>query len=139
MPTIKDVMTRGAECARENETLAEAATKLRDLDVGAMPICGDDERLHGMITDRDIVTRCVADGADPASVKVKDLAQGTPVWVDVSGSLTDALRLMAEHRVRRLPVIDDHRLVGIISQADIARNCSDDLVGDLVESISQNS
>lgn len=139
MPTIQDVMTRGVECARENETLAEAATKLRDLDVGAMPICGDDERLHGMITDRDIVTRCVADGADPASVKVKDLAQGTPVWVDVSGSLTDALRLMAEHRVRRLPVIDDHRLVGIISQADIARNCSDDLVGDLVKSVSQNS
>ena len=72
MTTARDIMTKGAECAQITETLADAARKMRDLDVGALPICGEDNRLKGMITDRDIVVKAIADGKDPSSVKVQD-------------------------------------------------------------------
>ena len=72
MTSVRDIMSQGAECARTNDTLVDAARKMRDLDVGALPICGDDDRLHGMITDRDIVVRCVADGGDPGATSVQD-------------------------------------------------------------------
>ena len=71
MASVREIMTGSAECARTTDTLVDAAKKMRDLDVGALPICGDDDRLHGMITDRDIVVRCVADGGDPSSVTVE--------------------------------------------------------------------
>jgi CBS domain-containing protein len=137
MPTTaRDIMTATAECAGVNDTLTEAARKMRDLDVGALPICGEDKRLAGMVTDRDIVVRCVAEGGDPSSIKVADLADGKPVTIGADDSVEEALATMTKHGVRRLPVIDGHDLVGIVTQADVARNLPDDKIGDLVQAIS---
>jgi len=139
MATARDIMTGSAECASVNDTLADAARRMRDLGVGSLPICGEDNRLKGVITDRDIVVRCVADGGDPSSAKVADLAEGKPVTVGADDSVEEVLRTMAEHRVRRLPVIDGHELVGVVSQADVAKNLPEGQVGDLVEAISSGT
>lgn len=136
MTTAREIMTGGAQCASTEDTVADAARKMRDLEVGALPICGEDNRLHGMITDRDIAIRCVAEGSDPSSVKVAELADGKPVTIGADDPVEEALRTMKDHSVRRLPVIDGHELVGIVSQADIARNLPDDRIGDLVDAIS---
>ena len=116
--------------------LRSAARKMRDLGVGALPICGDDDRLAGMITDRDIVVKCIADGGDPSSAKVGDFAEGKPVTVGADDPVEEILRTMTQHGVRRLPVIDGHDLVGIVSQADVAKNLPEQRIGDLVEAIS---
>jgi CBS domain-containing protein len=137
MTTARDIMTQSPECAAEDETLVDAARKMRDLDVGALPICGSDNRLKGMVTDRDIAVKVVADGRDPGSVKVGELAEGKPVTIGADDSVEEALRTMTSHGVRRLPVIDGHDLVGVVSQADIARTLPEDKVGDLVEAISK--
>jgi CBS domain-containing protein len=129
-------MSKDADCVQESQSILDAAKELADRDVGAMPICGDDERLKGMLTDRDIVVKVLAQGKDPSSTKVSELAQGKPVTIGADDSIEEALRTMSEHKVRRLPVIDGHDLVGIISQADIARNLDDEKTGDLVEAIS---
>ena len=136
MVTARDIMTGGVECASVNDTLADAAKKMRDLDVGALPICGEDNRLQGMITDRDIVVKCVAEGGDPSTAKVADFAEGKPVTIGADDSLEETLRTMAEHGVRRLPVIDGHDLIGMVSQADVAKNCPEEKLGDLVQAIS---
>ena len=136
MTTAREIMSSGAQCAQVNETLVDAAKKMRDLDVGALPICGEDDRLKGMITDRDIVVRVIAEGRDPSSCKVGELAQGKPVTIGADDSVEEALNTMSQHGVRRLPVIDGHDLVGIVSQADIARNLPENKIGDLVEAIS---
>jgi CBS domain-containing protein len=136
MTTAREIMTGGVECIGENESLQEAARKMRDLDVGALPICGEDRRLKGMVSDRDIVVRFVAEGSDLASTPAKELAGGKPVTIGADDSVEEALRTMAEHKVRRLPVIDGHDMVGIVSQADIARHLPEGKVGDLVEAIS---
>ncbi len=136
MSTAREIMTSGVECADENESLADASRKMRDLDVGALPICGEDNRLKGMITDRDIVVRCVAEGQDPQEVRVSELAEGEPVTIGADDSIDEVLATMKQHKVRRLPVIDGHDLVGVVSQADVARNIDESKVGDLVESIS---
>jgi CBS domain-containing protein len=134
--TARDIMTAGAECASVDDTLVDAARKLRDLDVGALPICGSDNRLAGMLTDRDIVVRCVADGSDPSTVKAGDLADGKPVTIGADDPVEEALATMTKYGVRRLPVIDGHDLVGIVTQADVARNLPEERIGDLVEAIS---
>jgi len=136
MATARDIMTGSVECAQSTETLVEVARKLRDLDVGALPICGEDNRLQGMVTDRDIVVKCIADGGDPSSVAVSALAQGKPVTIGADDSIEETLRTMSQHGVRRLPVIDGQDLVGVVSQADVAKNLPDDSVADLVEAIS---
>ena len=134
----RDIMTGGVECVGENETVLDAARKLAQLDVGSMPICGEDDRLKGMITDRDIVVKVLAQGKDPASVKTGELGagDGNTITIGADDSIEQALRTMIDHKVRRLPVIDDKQLVGIISQADIATNLDEERVGDLVEAIS---
>jgi CBS domain-containing protein len=137
MTTARDIMTQSPECAVETESVVDAARKMRDLDVGALPICGSDNRLKGMVTDRDITVRVVAEGRDPSSVKVSELAEGKPVTIGADDSVEEALRTMTAHGVRRLPVIDGHDLVGVVSQADIARNLPEEKVGDLVEAISK--
>ena len=136
MAKARDIMTAGAECVGENETLLDAARKLADKDVGALPICGEDDRLKGMLTDRDIVVKVLAKGKDPASTRAGDLAQGKPVTIGADDSVEEALHTMADHKVRRLPVIDGHDLIGIVSQADLARSLDEEKVGDLVEAIS---
>jgi CBS domain-containing protein len=132
----RDIMTGGAECISANETLEQAARKMKDLDVGSLPICGEDNRLKGMLTDRDIVVRCLAEGGDPKSTKAGDLAEGKPVTIGADDTVEEAIRTMQQHQVRRLPVIDGHDLIGMLSQADIARNYPEDRVGELVEFIS---
>ena len=137
MKTAREVMTAGAECVGENETLEDAARKMKDLDVGQLPICGEDNRLKGVLTDRDIVVKCLAAGGDPRQVKAGELAEGKPVTIGADDSIEEAVQTMKDHQVRRLPVIDGHDLVGMVSQADIARNWPDDRVGELLEVISQ--
>jgi CBS domain-containing protein len=133
----RDIMTPECKCIGENETVLDAARKLAELDVGSMPICGEDDRLKGMLTDRDIVVKVLAQGKDPASTKAGELAnQGEVVTIGADDSVDDALRTMTEHKVRRLPVIDGRECVGILSQADIATNIDEEKVGDLVEAIS---
>jgi CBS domain-containing protein len=132
----RDIMTPDVECVGENETLADAARKMRDLNVGALPICGEDNRLKGMITDRDIAVKCVAEGGDPQTVKAGELGEGKPVTIGADDSIEEALQTMKEYKVRRLPVIDGHSLVGMVSQADIAKNIDPSRVGDVVEAIS---
>jgi CBS domain-containing protein len=136
MTTVREIMTPGAECVGENETLETAARKMKDLDVGALPICGEHQRLMGVVTDRDIVVRCLAVGTDPRQVKAGQLAEGKPVTVGADDSVEEAVRTMTDHQVRRLPVIDGHDLVGMVSQADIARSMPEARVGELVELIS---
>jgi CBS domain-containing protein len=136
MATARDIMSGAVECARTTDTLVEAARKMRDLGVGALPICGEDDKLAGMVTDRDIVIRCIAEDGDASTTTVEALADGRPVTIGADDSIEETLRTMSEHQVRRLPVIDGDRLVGIVSQADVARNVPDDLVGDLVAAIS---
>jgi CBS domain-containing protein len=116
----RDVMHMGAECIGADGTLAQAAEMMRDLHVGALPICGPDNRLQGIITDRDIVVRAVAAGQDPAMMTAGDLARGTPIWVDADADAEEVLDLMIDSGVRRVPVIEDYRLVGMISEADLA-------------------
>ncbi len=138
MKTAREVMTAGAECIGENQTLEEAARKMKDLDVGQLPICGEDNRLKGVVTDRDIVVKCLAAGGDPRQIKASELGEGKPVTIGADDSIEEAVKTMQEHQVRRLPVIDGHDLVGMVSQADIARNWPDDRVGELLEIISQD-
>ncbi|MDQ3449405.1 MAG: CBS domain-containing protein [Actinomycetota bacterium] len=130
------MMSGPAECVRVDDTIVDAARKMRDLDVGALPICGDDDRLAGMITDRDIVTQCIAEGTDLSEVRVQQVADGKPITIGADDSVEEALATMQEHGVRRLPVIDGHELVGVLTQADIAKNCPEELAGRLVEAIS---
>ena len=137
--TAREVMTGGADCVGENDSVLDAAKRLAELDVGAMPICGEDNRLKGMITDRDIVVKVLAKGKDPQTTKAGELGQGKPVTIGADDSVEEALHTMAEHKVRRLPVIDGHDLIGIVSQADIAKNVDEEKVGELVEAISAAS
>ncbi|MCS5733388.1 CBS domain-containing protein [Herbiconiux daphne] len=137
MTTARDIMTPDPEGIRESHTLREAAVLMRDLDVGALPILADDGDLVGVITDRDIVVGCVADGGDPESVLVADLADREPVTVDADDDVREALNAMQQHQVRRIPVLEAGRLVGIISQADIALSLSPTETGETVEEISE--
>jgi CBS domain-containing protein len=135
--TARDIMSPDCTCIGENDTVLAAAERLAELDVGSMPICGEDDRLKGMVTDRDIVVKVLAKGKDPSSTPVSELAtQDEVVTIGADDSIDEALRTMAAHKVRRLPVIDGHELVGIVSQADIATNLDEEKVGDLVEAIS---
>jgi CBS domain-containing protein len=137
MTTARDIMTIDPRCIGENDSLVEAARLMADLDVGALPICGEDRRLKGMLTDRDIVVKCLARGGDPARDVAGSLAEGKPVTIGADDDVRDALRTMEAHQVRRLPVIDGHDLVGIIAQADIALELSATETGETVEAISQ--
>jgi CBS domain-containing protein len=138
MTTARELMTEGAECVQSTETLVDAARKMRDLDVGALPICGEDDRLKGVLTDRDIVVRCIAEGQNPADVNAGDMGQGKPVTIGADDSAEEALQTMSQHQVRRLPVIDGHRLVGMLSQADVARALPNAQVGEMLEDVSEH-
>ncbi|MEU6236393.1 CBS domain-containing protein [Kitasatospora sp. NPDC047058] len=123
MTRASDIMHPGAECIREDETIAAAARIMKERHVGALPICGERNRLLGIITDRDIVLKCVAEGRDPATVTAGELAEGRPMTVEADEDAEQVLRMMEQYQVRRLPVINhpEHELVGMISEADIAR------------------
>ena len=137
MTRTRDIMTPNARCIGENDALSIAAERMRELDVGALPICGEDGRLKGMLTDRDIVVKAIAAGLDPDTTNAGRLADGVPVMVSADDDIDRALALMREHRVRRVPVLDGHQLVGMISQADIARHLAPSTTGETVEVISR--
>ncbi len=133
----RDIMSTDCTCIGENDSLVDAAKLLAEKNVGALPICGEDNRLKGMLTDRDIVVKVLAQGKDPSSTKCGELAtQDEVVTIGADDSIDEALRTMTEHKVRRLPVIDGHDCVGVLSQADLATNIDEEKVGDLVEAIS---
>jgi CBS domain-containing protein len=133
-------MHPGCECLGINESLTDAARRMAELNVGALPVCGQDNRLKGIITDRDIVVKAIAKGKNPAKVKAGDLiGEAHMWWVDAGADVDEVLHQMAEHKIRRLPVLDNKELVGIISQADLAAKLPEDKVGELVEAISSTS
>ncbi|MCP3819554.1 CBS domain-containing protein [Streptomyces sp. A3M-1-3] len=128
----RDIMTGGVTCVGAHQSLFEASKMMRDLNVGCLPICGDDNKLKGMITDRDIVVKCCAEGIDPAEVQAGSLA-GTLHWIDSEADATTALETMETHRIKRLPVIDvskGHSLVGMITEANLAKNLSDEQIAE---------
>jgi CBS domain-containing protein len=136
MTTAREIMTPGTECIGENATVREAARKMADLGVGALPICGEDNRLKGMLTDRDIVLQVLAVGDDADTVTAGALGQGKPVTIGADDDASEILRTMGQHQVRRLPVIDGHSLVGIVALADVARALPDEPVGSVLDAIS---
>ncbi|WP_336049755.1 CBS domain-containing protein [Streptomyces sp. CA2R101] len=123
----RDIMSGGARCVGAHESLMDAAKMMRDLNVGCLPICGDNNRLTGMITDRDIVVTCCAEGVDPATVQAGSMS-GELHWIDADADASEVLRTMEDHHIKRLPVIDvkgGHQLVGMITEANLAKNLSD--------------
>ena len=136
MTNAREIMSSNAQCVGENETLVDAARKMRDLDVGALPVCGQDNRLKGMVTDRDIVVKVIAEGGDPASTTAGTLCEGQIVTIGADDPIEEVLRTMKQYKVRRLPVIDGHDLVGVVSQADVAKNVPQEKVGELLKTIS---
>lgn len=128
-------MHAGVECVPEHETLDRAAQLMREHNVGSLPICGDDNRLKGIITDRDIVVKCIAAGHDPAKVTAAELAQGTPIWVSAEADEDEVLSLMRQHLIRRLPVLNDHELVGMISEADVATHAPAAKIAEYCEAV----
>ncbi|GAA2262812.1 hypoxic response protein 1 [Streptomyces ruber] len=135
MTTAGEIMHRGAQWIPAHETLDRAAQLMRELGVGALPISDENERLCGILTDRDIVVGCVALGHDPARVTAGQMAKGTPRWIDADADVSEVLEEMTGHQIRRLPVIRDKRLVGMISEADLARHLPDDQIAHWAESV----
>ncbi|WP_055491718.1 CBS domain-containing protein [Streptomyces sp. TP-A0356] len=135
MTTAGDIMHRGVQWIPARETLDRAAQLMRELNVGALPISDENERLCGILTDRDIVVGCVAMGGDPSRVTAGDMAKGTPRWIDADADVDDVLHEMEEHQIRRLPVIENKRLVGMISESDLAEHLAGDQLAVWVESV----
>ncbi|WP_326595658.1 CBS domain-containing protein [Streptomyces sp. NBC_01803] len=136
MTTAADIMNPGAQWIPATETLDRAAQVMRELDVGALPVSDENERMCGILTDRDIVVGCVAAGHDPTQVTAGELCKGTPRWVSSDATVAEVLQEMETHQIRRLPVIDGNkRLVGMISEADLARTLTDDQIAQFVERI----
>lgn len=135
MTTAAEIMHPGAEWISATESLERAAQTMRRLDVGALPISDDNERMCGILTDRDIVVGCVAEGRDPSRTTAGEMAKGTPRWIDANADLSEVLEEMQSHRIRRLPVIENKRLVGMISEADLAHHLSDDQIAHFVEEV----
>ena len=136
MKTARDIMTTPAETLAPTATLTEAAQQLRDLNVGSLPIL-DGDHLAGVVTDRDIEVPGIAEGLDPSSATVAEVATGAVVTVDVDDDAAEVARIMGERQVRRVPVLDGGKLVGVIAQADVARDLDARTTGDVVEDISQ--
>jgi CBS domain-containing protein len=139
MTRAREIMTPDPTCVEASQTVREAAQLMADKGVGSLPIRGEDNRLKGMITDRDIVVKVIAEGKDVRSITAGEVAQGEVITIGADDEVTEIMNVMAEHKVRRLPVIDGHDLVGIISQADVARALPEAQVGDLVEALSVDS
>lgn len=134
---VHEVMTDRPRCVTAETTVSEAAELMASDDVGSLPIL-EGEQLAGMITDRDIVVRAIAKGKDPRGMPVREVASRELVKVNADEDLSRALQLMASAQVRRLPVVDDDgRLVGVLAQADVAREAKEKAVGEMVEEISQ--
>jgi CBS domain-containing protein len=124
MTTARDIMTANVRCIPATETLDRAAQMMRELNVGALPICSPSGSVTGILTDRDIVVKAIAAGHDPAAVTAGSLASGKAHVIDADADITEALATMKKHQIRRLPVMEGGKLAGMISEADIARQLS---------------
>jgi CBS domain-containing protein len=134
---IREIMTADPSTIEPDQSVVEAAKIMKQEDAGVVPVT-ENGRLTGMVTDRDIAIRVVAEGKDPRSIAVREVASQNLVTIDPEQDLDEALRLMAQHKVRRLPVVEeDGRLVGVVAQADVARKGDDKKTGQVVEEISQ--
>ena len=138
--SVRDAMTENPHSIGASASVVEAARMMREEHIGSLPIT-DDEQLVGMITDRDITTRVVAEAADPMKTSVGDVYSQDLITVEPDEDLDEALQLMARHQVRRLPVVENGRLVGIVAQADVALALreNEQKTGELVEAISEPS
>ena len=134
--SVKDAMTSEVKTATPSQSLTDAAKLMKQEDVGSVSVV-DGDRLVGVLTDRDIVVRGIADGSDPNAVQVGAIASRDVVTVRSDDDLDEALRLMAQHQVRRLPVVDDGQLVGVVATADVAQEAKEKDVGHVVEEISK--
>ena len=133
---VQQLMTSDPCSIDVDKSVAYAAKMMRDENVGVAPIVEGD-RLVGTVTDRDIVVRVIAEGKNPESTMVREVASTDLVTVEPQQDLDEALKLMAKHQVRRLPVVERGRLVGVVAQADVARQADDSKTGELVEQISR--
>jgi len=137
---LKDIMTPDVECVRPGDTLQEAARKMKALDVGPMPVCGDDDKVVGMLTDRDITIRATAEGLDPKATRVQDAMSEEVIWCFEDQDTDDAAELMQERQVRRLLVMNrDKRLVGIVSLGDLAIEGKKKQAGEVLQDVSEPS
>ena len=136
MTTAREIMTPDASYCPQDATAAEAARMMADEGVGALPICDTEGHLAGVVTDRDIAVKVVAQGLDPNTTLSDVIDRSEVVTIGADDSVEEAIRTMKDHAVRRLPVIDGRSLVGMVSQADIARAMPDAKIGDLVDAIS---
>ena len=135
---VHEVMTDRPRVVTPETTVSEAAQLMKNDDIGSLPIL-DGEQLAGMVTDRDIVIRAIAEGKDPRGMPVREVASRELVTVHADEELSSALQLMASQQVRRLPVVDDDgRLIGILAQADVAVEAKEKDVGEMVEEISKS-
>ncbi|SFQ43451.1 CBS domain-containing protein [Amycolatopsis arida] len=137
MTKARDIMTPNPVCVQSSETVLDAAKRLAEHGVGSLPICGEDNKVKGVITDRDIVVKVLAEGKDPRAVHAGDLAQGEAVTIGADDDVEELMTTMEQHQVRRLPVIDGKELVGIVAQADVARALEERKTGDVVQAISK--
>lgn len=134
---VHEVMTDSPRCVTLETPISEAAQLMESEDVGSLPIL-EGEQLAGVVTDRDIVIRAIAKGKDPRGMPVREVSSRELVTIHPEEDLSEALKLMASHQVRRLPVVDeDNRLVGVIAQADVALEAKEKAVGEMVEEISK--
>lgn len=133
-----DIMTKDLTVIREEESMRAAAERLANDDIGALPICDSNDRLKGMLTDRDIVVHVVARGKDLDSTRARDMEQGEIVSLRPDDSIEHACDLMAQRQVRRLPVVEDGKILGMVSQADVAKNVSPQQAGRMLTSISKD-
>jgi CBS domain-containing protein len=137
---LKDIMTPNVECVRPGDTLQEAARKMKSLDVGPMPVCGENDKIVGMLTDRDITIRATAEGLDPKTARVQDAMSEDVIWCFEDQDTDDAAKLMQERQVRRLLVMNrDKRLVGIVSLGDLATEGKKKQAGGVLQDVSEPS
>lgn len=137
MATARDIMTPDPIIFGVDDSVVDIAKRMESDDIGAVIICNPEERMQGMVTDRDLAVQVIAAGRDPSTCTAGDLVDGREVvTIGADDDLELAIRTMKDHAVRRLPVIDGHRVVGIISQADLALHVEEGMVGELVEVIS---
>jgi len=135
---IRDIMTKQVRSLKGDQTLVDAARLMQELDVGVVPIVGNNNDLAGVITDRDIVVRCIAFGKDPNMTRIDSIMTKDAVTITSDIDVRDAARIMSDEKVRRLPVVDGMRLVGMISLGDLAANVNSDMMaGDVLEDVSK--
>ncbi|MEY8042809.1 CBS domain-containing protein [Saccharopolyspora cebuensis] len=137
MNTAREIMTADPRCVRTDGTAADAARLMAEQGVGALPLCGPDDKIKGVVTDRDLVVKVVAQGRDAGTFPAGDLNQAEAVTIGADDPLEEVMTTMSRHGVKRLPVIDGSRLVGMITLSDVARSLPGSRTGELVDALSR--